>query len=99
MTQPVKISGVVITYNEEKKIGQCLGSLAEVADEIIVVDSYSKDRTLDMCRDYNAKITQRAFEGYIEQKNYAASLANCDYILSLDADEVLSDEMKQEILK
>ncbi|MFC2123979.1 glycosyltransferase family 2 protein [Bacteroidota bacterium] len=99
MSESVKISGVVITYNEEKNIGQCLASLSEVVDEIIVVDSYSKDHTINICRDYNAKVVQRAFDGYIEQKNHAASLANFDYILSLDADEVLSEKMIREILK
>jgi len=99
MNEPVTISAVVITFNEEKKIGQCLASLADVADEIIVVDSFSRDRTIDICQDYKVRFEQHAFEGYIEQKNYATSLATCDYILSIDADELLSEKMKQEIIK
>jgi glycosyltransferase involved in cell wall biosynthesis len=98
MGKPVKISAVVITLNEEKNIGRCLDSLRQVADEIIVVDSYSTDRTGDICSKMGAHFMQHAFEGHIEQKNYAVSCANHDRILSLDADEALSEDLTQSIL-
>lgn len=98
MSKSVKISTVIITLNEEKNIGRCLDSLNEVADEIVVVDSYSTDRTEDICSNKGARFIQNPFKGHIEQKNYAVSRANHDYILSLDADEALSEELKKSIL-
>jgi glycosyltransferase involved in cell wall biosynthesis len=98
MNNPVKISAVVITLNEEKNIGRCLDSLRQVADEIVVVDSYSTDHTQDICRTRGVNFMQHAFEGHIEQKNYAASRAAHDRVLSLDADEALSEELQQSIL-
>ncbi len=94
-----KISVVIITANEEKNIERCLLSVKDVADEILVVDSFSTDRTQEICLKYNARFIQHAFEGYIEQKNWAASQAQYDYVLSLDADEALSEELKTSILK
>jgi len=98
MDKPVKISVVIITYNEEKNIGRCLDSVREVADEIVVVDSYSTDKTKDICRRMNVKFRQHQFDGHIEQKNYALSCASYGQVLSLDADEVLSEKLKQSIL-
>ena len=98
MDKPVKISAVIITYNEEKNIARCLESVKEVADEIVVVDSYSSDRTGEICRSMNVKFLQHPFEGHIEQKNYAVSCAAYRHVLSLDADEVLSEKLKQSIL-
>jgi glycosyltransferase involved in cell wall biosynthesis len=98
MSKPVKISAVVITLNEEKNIGRCLDSVRQVADEIIVVDSYSTDQTRDICRGRGVHFVQHAFEGHIEQKNYAVSCAAHDRVLSLDADEALSEELVQSIL-
>ena len=93
----IKISGVVITYNEEKYIENCIQSMLEIADEIVIVDSYSTDRTKEICLKYNVRFIEQKFLGYIEQKNYANSLANGEYILSLDADEALSEELKKEV--
>ena len=95
----IKLSGVIITYNEEEHLEKCLASLVDVVDEIIVVDSFSTDKTPDICKAYNVKFIKHEFEGYIEQKNYALSIANYDYILSLDGDEALSDTLKKSILK
>jgi glycosyltransferase involved in cell wall biosynthesis len=94
----VKISGVVIALNEEHNIGRCLDSMFGVADEIVVVDSYSTDKTADICVAKGARLVKHSFEGHIEQKNYAMSTANHDHILSLDADEALSDELKASII-
>lgn len=98
MAESVKISATVITFNEEKKIERCLQSLMGVADEIIVVDSFSTDATETVCKKYPVVFVQKAFEGYIAQKNYAVDQASNDYILSLDADEMLSDELRTSIL-
>lgn len=93
-----KLSVVIIAFNEEKYIEQCLSSVADIADEIVVVDSFSTDSTLEICKKYNAKIIQQKFLGYKDQKNFAVSHALYDYILSLDADEALSEELKNEIV-
>jgi len=92
-----KLSAVIITFNEEKKIAGCIESLLKITDEIVVVDSYSTDRTEEICRKYNVRFSQNKFEGHIEQKNHAVSLAKNDYILSLDADERISDKLLKEI--
>lgn len=92
-----KISAVIITFNEELFIDKCLASLEGVADEIIVVDSFSSDSTEEICKKYNVRFVQRSFEGYRDQKNHALSLASYRNILSLDADEALSDTLRQSI--
>lgn len=89
----IKLSAVIITKNEERIIGRCLDSVLSVADEIIVLDSLSTDNTIDIARARGAKVVQRAWEGYSGSKNYANSLSSYDYILSIDADEVLSAEL------
>lgn len=88
-----KISAVIITMNEEKVIDRCLSSVSSVADEIIVVDSYSTDKTEMICRKHNVNFVQHEFTGFMDQKNYALSLASNNYVLSIDADEALSDEL------
>ncbi len=93
-----KISAVVITFNEEKKIAACLASLQGVADEIVVMDSFSTDNTESICRQFGAKFYQQAWAGYGQQKNDAAAKASNDYILSLDADEALSAQLQQTLL-
>lgn len=91
-------SVVIITYNEEKNIGRCLESVKDVADEIIVVDSMSTDGTKAICASYGVTFIEQPFLGYIEQKNFAMNSASNNYVLSLDADECLSDELKKSIL-
>lgn len=95
----ILISAVVITYNEERNIERCLRSLQGVADEIVVVDSFSGDNTVELCKRFNAVILQHAFEGFMQQKTWACSQAKYDHILSLDADEVLSPELRASILE
>lgn len=95
----VKISAVIITLNEEKNIARCISSLQEVADEILVVDSYSEDRTQEICEQMGVRFLQHKFEGHIQQKNHAAHQATHDYVLSLDADEALSMELAERILR
>ncbi len=92
------ISAVIICYNEEEKIERALSSLLGVADEVVVVDSGSQDRTLEICRRYTDRVFQRPWSGYRSQKQFACDLAHHDWILSLDADEELSPELKDEIV-
>lgn len=93
-----QISVVIITYNEEKNIARCLESVASVADEIVVLDSFSKDHTKEICASYGVKFYEHAFDGHIQQKNRAITYATHPYILSLDADEALDDVLKKSIL-
>lgn len=94
----MKISATVLTFNEEQRIGACLESLREVADEIIVVDSYSTDSTLDICRQYGCRISKRRLAGFGAQRQYATSLTTHPYVLAIDADEVLSPALRQNLI-
>ena len=93
------LSAVIITLNEEANIGRCIDSLWYVADEIIILDSFSSDNTVSIAKELGAIVKQEMFTGYKEQKNRALKLTKYDYILSLDADEVLSPELIAAILK
>lgn len=95
----MKISVIIITLNEEKNIGRCLDSVQRVADEIVVLDSFSSDNTLDIARSKGAIIHQHPFTGYIEQKNKALTYAVNDYVLCLDADEALDEKLENSILQ
>lgn len=93
------ISAVIITFNEEQNIARCITSLQKVADEIVVLDSFSTDRTVAIAREMGAVVFQEKFRGYIDQKNLAMKLASHDYILSLDADEELNEQLISSILE
>lgn len=95
----MRISATIITLNEEDKIRQCVESLKDVADEIVVVDSLSTDATKSICEELGVKFIEQKWLGYSEQKNLANNIASHDWILSIDADEVLSDELKKSILR
>ena len=95
----VKISATILTFNEERRIEACLQSLRDIADEIIVVDSYSTDSPLDICRRYGCRITQRHLAGFGAQRQYATSLTNHSYVLAIDADEVLSPALRNSLLQ
>lgn len=94
-----RISATILTFNEARLIEQCLESLRDVADEIIVVDSFSTDATPDICRRHGCRVTQRRMAGFGVQRQYATSLARYPYILSIDADEALSPALRQNILR
>lgn len=94
-----KISCVIITFNEEKYIENCIQSVLGIADEIVIVDSYSTDKTKNICERYNVRFIENSFEGFTTQKNFANNQANYDYVLSLDADEILSKELKLSIIE
>jgi glycosyltransferase involved in cell wall biosynthesis len=87
------VSVVIMTLNEEKVIERCLKSVKEIADEIIVIDSFSTDRTEAICLEYGAKFSRHPFDGYIEQRRYSIAQASFDHVLVIDADEALSDEL------
>jgi len=93
----VKISAVVITRNEEANIEAALLSLEDIASEIIVVDSHSTDRTVKLARKHTDKVYERAWTNFADQKNFGNSLASHPWILSLDADERLSPELRDEL--
>jgi glycosyltransferase involved in cell wall biosynthesis len=93
-----KISVAIITLNEEQKIERCLLSVKDFADEIIVVDSLSTDKTEEICKKFGAVFILHKFEGYIEQKRFCFAQARYDHILSIDADEAVSDELRASIL-
>lgn len=93
----IKLSAVIISFNEEKDIGRCLESVMDIADEVLVLDSFSTDGTEAICRKFGVRFEQHAFDGYVSQKNRALKMAAHDCILSLDADEALSNEAKSEV--
>lgn len=89
---------VIITLNEERNIQRCLASVKDLADEIIVLDAFSTDQTQAICTSFQVQFHQRKWEGYAASKNYLNSLASSDYILSLDADEAISDALYAELI-
>jgi glycosyltransferase involved in cell wall biosynthesis len=94
-----KLSVTIITFNEEKHIDRCLRSVKGVADEIVVVDSLSRDNTKEICLSHSVVFIEQPFLGYVEQKNFALSITSHEHVLSLDADEALSDELAASVLK
>ena len=93
-----KISATILALNEEHRIAACLESLEGIAEEIIVVDSGSTDRTADICREHGCMVTMRHFDGFGAQRQYATSLTSHQHVLSIDADEVLSPALRESIL-
>lgn len=92
------LSVVIITLNEERNIGRCLQSVEGLADDVVVVDSGSTDRTADICREHGARFFAHPWKGFAETKNFANSLARYPLILSLDADEAVSEELFASIM-
>jgi len=93
----IPLSVVIITFNEEKNIARCIHSVKGIADEIIVLDSFSTDRTAAVVQSAGGDFHQRTFSGYGDQKNAATALSTGEYILFLDADEFLSEELCKSI--
>lgn len=91
------ITACVITFNEEDNIKDCLENITWT-DEIVVVDSFSTDKTVQICRSYTDKIFHRAWSGFLDQKNFALQQATHNWILSIDADERVSPTLKDEII-
>src|SRR4051812_48098258 len=93
------LTAVIITFNEEGNILRCIKSARQVADEVVVVDSFSTDNTKHICIKQNVKFIEHSFSGYGDQKNFAVAQADFDYVLNLDADEFLSERLITSILK
>jgi len=87
----------IITHNEERNIGRCLEALKGLPDEMIVVDSFSTDKTVEICESYGCRVIQRDFKSFVDQKQFAVFEAKNDWILSVDADEVITEGLKNEI--
>lgn len=92
------LSACLITFNEEENLPRALTSLARIADEIVVVDCGSKDRTADIAREFSAKVITKTWTNFAEQKNAAVAAASHDWILSMDADEELSPDLRDALL-
>ena len=93
----MNVSLVMIVKNEEKNLAKCLNSVENLVDEIVIVDSGSTDKTIEIAKTFGAKIFKREFDSFSNQKNYALSIATNEWVLHLDADEVLSKELVEEI--
>ncbi|MGN0033303.1 MAG: glycosyltransferase family 2 protein [Candidatus Limimorpha sp.] len=94
----MKISAVIITCNEELNIRRCLDSIKDVVDEVVVVDSLSSDATELICKEFGVVFISQKWLGYSAQKNIGIDAASNDWILSIDADEELSPELRKSIL-
>jgi glycosyltransferase involved in cell wall biosynthesis len=90
------LSVAIVTFNEEANLARTLAGV-RWADQIVMVDSGSTDRTVEIARQFNATVLERPWPGFAEQKNFAIEQCTGDWILSLDADEELSSELQQEI--
>lgn len=99
MDNKLDLSVAIITFNEEKRLGSTLESICDIASEIVVIDSFSQDRTVEIAKKYNAKVFQEQWKGFVAQKNSLTSKCSHNFILYLDADEVISSELKREIVK
>ncbi len=91
------LSVVIVAMNEERTIGRVMAAVKEIADEILLVDSGSEDKTIPIAEEYGARVVHQDWLGYAGQKNYALSLAKSDWLLSLDADEVMTPEAVAEV--
>ena len=89
-TPPLPISAVIITKNEASTIARCIQAVQQVAAEVIIIDAFSTDETVAIAKDLGAKVFQKTWIGYAHNKNYGNQIAQYDWILSIDADEVLS---------
>jgi glycosyltransferase involved in cell wall biosynthesis len=94
---PTPLSIIVTTFNEADNIGRCLTSVQGLSDDVLVVDSFSTDATVAIARAHGARVTQRAYQGPAEQKNWAIPQARHEWVLLLDADEALTPELQDEL--
>ena len=99
MNPPPRLSVVIITFNEKRNVARCIDSVNAIADEVLVLDSFSTDDTCELARQRGARVEQHAFDGHIQQKNRAWQMASHDWVLSLDADEALNDTLRDAIRK
>lgn len=99
MKRKLPLSVALISYNEEDNIGKTLSAVKDIASEIIIVDSGSTDRTIEIARSFGAKVFIEEWKGYREQKNSALKKCSQEWILFLDCDEIVSQKLKKEIIK
>ncbi|MCX6249193.1 MAG: glycosyltransferase family 2 protein [Bacteroidetes bacterium] len=92
-----QLTVTIITYNEEKNIRRCLDSVKELADEVVVVDSESTDSTVEICKESGCRVFIRKFDGYGQQKQFGVDQSKNNWILSMDADEIVTEKLKNEI--
>ena len=92
-----RLTVTIITLNEERNLPRALASVAELADEVVLVDGGSRDHTVEIARQLGARVIERPWTDYSDQRNFAAAQASHDWILSLDADEELSSELRTEL--
>jgi len=97
--QKLPLSVCLVSFNEEANIARTLDSIKDIASEIVLVDSHSTDKTRDIAASYDAKIFEQEWNGYVAQKNIALAKCTQEYILSLDCDEVVSNELRNSIVK
>ena len=97
MNKACSLSVIIVAQDEEDRIDNCLKSVAPIADEIIVLDSGSRDRTMEIAKRYTALVYATDWPGFGPQKQRALEKARCDWVLSIDADEALTAELRQEI--
>ena len=95
----IQLSVVIITFNEEKNIARCIDSVIPVADDIVVVDSFSTDKTQQICKEKGVRFIEHKFDGHIEQKNWVITQSKYQHVLSLDADEALTKELQAAIIQ
>ena len=94
-----KVAAAIITFNEEKNIERCIKGLLECVDEIVVMDSFSSDKTKEICNQYGVRFVEKKWQGYAQTKNTLNDLIDADYIFSIDADEVPDRDLQAQILK
>ncbi|SFC80383.1 Glycosyltransferase involved in cell wall bisynthesis [Flavobacterium phragmitis] len=94
----MEISGLIITFNEEKNIGKCIDALLKVCDEVVIVDSFSKDRTVEIAKEKGAKVVEQAYLGDGPQRAYGLPFCKNDWVLNLDADEFIDKDAEDFIL-
>jgi len=92
------LTSTIITFNEERNIARCIDALLPISDEIIVLDSFSTDKTVEICKAKGVRIEQREWKGYSNAKNYLNQLATHEYIFSVDADEAPDAVLQKEIM-
>ena len=92
-----ELSVVIMTYNEVRNIRRCLQAVKDIADELIVVDSFSTDLTVEISKEEGARVVQNAFGGYIEQRAFCIAQTSKEWVLALDADEFVDDTLRRNI--
>ena len=87
------LSAVIIANNESENITKCIQALQKITQDIVVVDSFSEDNTVEICKALGARVFQKKWAGYAQNKNYGNQQAKHDWIISIDADEIVSEEL------